>query len=195
MSGCGMHASMAGNSSGASGLPGEAPTRPDPMQGLGSRRMLRDDLPAVLALENRIYPFPWTARNFLDSIDAGYDCRLFEDAASGELAAYAITMWVLDEVHLLNLGVAPERQGRGLGGAVLAQLCRETSDRGARGMLLEVRPSNLAALKLYTRSGFRRIGLRRRYYPAPGLQREDALVLYLAFGDPDENRDGCGARS
>lgn len=171
-------------------LPGATSARPDPMQGFCARRMLRDDLPAVLALENRIYPFPWTPGNFLDSIEAGYECWVFEDAASGELAAYAIMMWMPDEVHLLNLGVAPERQRRGLGRGILERLCVDASRRGARGMLLEVRPSNLPALELYTRSGFQRLGVRRRYYPAPGQQREDALVLFRPF---DEQGDPQGA--
>lgn len=149
--------------------------------------MARRDLPGVLAIENEIYPFPWSLGNFSDSLEAGYDCWAFDDE-SGELVAYAIVMWIPDEVHLLNLSVAAPRQRRGLGRALLDWLIADAAHRGARGMLLEVRPSNLPALRLYERSGFERIGVRRRYYPAPDRQREDAWVLFRRIG----RQDGLG---
>ena len=103
--------------------------------------------------------------------------------ADGELAAYAIVMWIPDEVHLLNLSVPTELQGRGIGRAALEWLCANASARNAGGMLLEVRPSNLPAVHLYESSGFTRIGVRRRYYPAAEGTREDAWVLFRKFGD------------
>ncbi|TXL67431.1 ribosomal-protein-alanine N-acetyltransferase [Zeimonas arvi] len=151
------------------------------MPGVRARHMARHDLPRVIAIENEIYSFPWSPGNFSDSLEAGYDCWAFDDG-SGALVAYAVVMWIPDEVHLLNLSVAAPRQRRGLGRAILEWVSADAARRGARGMLLEVRPSNLPALRLYERSGFERIGVRRRYYPAPDQQREDAWVLFRRFG-------------
>jgi len=97
-------------------------------------------------------------------------------------------MWIPDEVHLLNLSVPARLQGRGIGRTVLEWLCGNAVARGARGMLLEVRPSNLPALHLYESSGFARIGVRRRYYPAAEGSREDAWVLFRTFGGSDPER-------
>jgi ribosomal protein S18 acetylase RimI-like enzyme len=68
-------------------------------------------------------------------------------------------------------------QGLGLGAAILDWLVDDAGSRGARSMLLEVRPSNTPALRLYERKGFHRVGLRRRYYPAHDGAREDAIVM------------------
>jgi ribosomal-protein-alanine N-acetyltransferase len=92
-------------------------------------------------------------------------------------------MWLPDEVHLLNLSVDESMQGRGLGEAWLRWLLDNMAQRGARSMLLECRPSNTVGLRLYERTGFARIGLRRRYYPAPGGAREDAIVMVRRLGD------------
>ena len=142
--------------------------------------MRRDDLDRVVAAEQRIYPFPWTRGNFVDSLAAGYDAWLFEGAGDDDacgMLGYALLMWIPDEVHLLNLSVDAPWQGRGLGRAFLAHLCRDAAARGSRDMLLEVRPSNAVARALYDAMAFSQIGVRRRYYPSYGDSREDALVL------------------
>ena len=140
--------------------------------------MRRTDLAQVAQVEARIFPFPWTFGNFADSLAAGYDGWVFETrSAPTELLGYAIVMWLPDEVHLLNLSVDSRFQSMGLGGAMLDWLMQDGALRGARSMLLEVRPSNTTALRLYERKGFHRVGLRRRYYPAHEGQREDAIVM------------------
>lgn len=140
--------------------------------------MRRGDLDAVSEIERTIYPFPWTRGNFADSLVAGHDCWIF--ALSDEPApilGYAVSMWMPDEVHLLNLSVEAARQGRGFGRSMLQWLMHDAATRGASGMMLEVRPSNERALALYRSTGFEQIGLRRRYYPAE-YGREDAQVLF-----------------
>jgi ribosomal-protein-alanine N-acetyltransferase len=147
------------------------------------RPMRRRDLDAVAAIERSIYPFPWTRGNFADSLLAGHDAWIFELEVeeSPQLIGYAIVMWLPDEVHLLNLSVAAPMQGRGYGREMLRWLMRDAAGRGARGMLLEVRPSNAPALALYRSSGFEAIGVRRGYYPAED-GREDAHVLFRQLG-------------
>ncbi|MBE0627476.1 MAG: ribosomal protein S18-alanine N-acetyltransferase [Burkholderiales bacterium] len=140
------------------------------------RPMVEADLPSVMAIENAIYPYPWTSGNFRDSLAAGYDCRMY--LCDGEPIGYAVLMRASDEAHLLNLSIAADWQGKGYGGLLLQQLCVVARGHGARLFFLEVRPSNAAALRLYERRGFQRIGLRRDYYPAPA-GREDALIFGL----------------
>jgi ribosomal-protein-alanine N-acetyltransferase len=149
------------------------------------RRMQRADVERIVALEREIYPFPWTPGNFGDSLTAGYDAWVFEGGA--EVIGYAVVMWIPDEVHLLNLSVAAQWQRHGYGRAMLQWLCADAARRGARSMMLEVRPSNAPARALYASAGFAQIGLRKRYYPSFEGTREDALVLLLrldAFGAP-----------
>lgn len=140
--------------------------------------MRRADLATVASIEARIFPFPWSLGNFADSLAAGYDGWVFEASAPPlEMLGYAILMWLPDEVHLLNLSVDAPLQGRGLGAGMLDWLLADAAGRGAASMMLEVRPSNTPALRLYERMGFRRVGLRRRYYPAHAGTREDAIVM------------------
>jgi ribosomal-protein-alanine N-acetyltransferase len=141
--------------------------------------MLASDLDDIVAIEREIYPFPWTRGNFQDSLAAGYSAWLLRDA-SGEVIAYAIVMLALDEAHLLNLSVARPYQRLGFGWRMLEWMARQARDYGARTMLLEVRPSNAPAQRLYERYGFERIGVRRAYYPAYG-GREDAVVMRIAL--------------
>ena len=138
--------------------------------------MTERDLDAVLALEKKIYPYPWTAGNFRDSLRAGYHCRVVFDAE--ELIGYAVLMLGASEAHLLNLSVAGHAQGRGHGRALLSHLIGVARERGAHVFFLEVRPSNKAGRRLYAGYGFSQMGVRRGYYPADG-KREDALVFAL----------------
>ena len=138
--------------------------------------MTRDDLDRVLRLERDIYPFPWTRGNFADSLDAGYDAWLA--LADDELAGYAVMLLAADEAQLLNISVAPLRQRRGIGRGLLDHLRGVGRAAGGRRMFLEVRRSNAAALAFYQHQGFRSIGERRAYYPAP-QGREDAIVMEL----------------
>ena len=140
--------------------------------------MREADLPEVLAIESAIYTHPWTLGNFADSLRAGYDCWAYR--INGELAGYFILMAAAGEAHLLNLSVAARHQRRGHGSALLGEAVALARRRGAHNVFLEVRPSNRAAQDLYTRFGFRKIAVRRDYYPAP-FGREDALVFSLAL--------------
>lgn len=132
------------------------------------------DLDEIVAIENTVYPFPWTRGNFSDSLSAGYSawvCRV-----GGELVGYVVVMLAVDEAHLLNISVDPRRQGLGFGARLLRHAMSVARTLGASTLLLEVRPSNERALELYRHFGFVRIGVRKGYYPAHE-GREDAMVL------------------
>jgi [ribosomal protein S18]-alanine N-acetyltransferase len=142
------------------------------------RPMREGDLPWVADIEPRIYVHPWTRGNFLDSLKAGYDCRVVE--CGGERVAYGVLMIGVREAHLLNLSVAPEMQRRGLGRALLDHFVALARSRDALQMFLEVRPSNVAAKSLYVGMGFAQIAVRRGYYP-DGNGREDAILMGLSL--------------
>jgi ribosomal-protein-alanine N-acetyltransferase len=141
------------------------------------RPLSLQDLNQVLRIEAEVYPFPWTRGNFEDALRAGYTSwALCDGDGAQSMIAYAIAMLAVDEAHLLNLSVARAYQRQGYGWRMLEWMAQCTRDYGARSLLLEVRPSNEAALRLYQRYGFERIGMRRGYYPGAS-GREDAVVM------------------
>ncbi|HVK31420.1 MAG TPA: ribosomal protein S18-alanine N-acetyltransferase [Burkholderiaceae bacterium] len=139
------------------------------------------DLDAVIALEQAVYPFPWTRGNFVDSLAAGHVTQLLR-AADGALHAYCVALPGVDEMHLLNLTVAPALQGQGLARRLLDDLVSRCRRERRASLWLEVRESNQRARHVYQRYGFESVGLRRGYYPAAG-SREDALVMRLPIAD------------
>lgn len=134
------------------------------------------DIDEVLALENSVYPHPWSRGNFLDSLASGYHAWLLRDE-HGALAGYFLLMAAVDEAHLLNVAVAASRQREGLGRYLLDKVAACARGLGMESVLLEVRPSNLRALKVYEKYGYTEIGRRKGYYPAHNGQREDAIVM------------------
>ncbi len=140
--------------------------------------MAERDLAEVMAIESAIYTHPWTRGNFADSLRAGYECRVLR--LGPELAGYFVLLVAAAEAHLLNLSIAAAHQRAGHGTSLLAQAAELARRLGARSLFLEVRPSNRGAQALYTRFGFRKVAVRRGYYPARA-GREDALVLALGL--------------
>ena len=132
-------------------------------------------LDEVLQIERAVYEFPWSRANFSDSLKSGYQMQLL--AAGGQILGYFVAMKGVDEVHLLNLTVAPEFQRQGWARIMLDGLAIWSRGAGTEWLWLEVRVSNLRAQHLYDRYGFRRVGERKRYYPAALGSREDAVVM------------------
>lgn len=132
------------------------------------------DVPAVAALEASLQAFPWSPGNFADSLAAGHGVWVLRQG--GELIGFSVIMRVLDEAHLLNIGVGTSHQGCGHGARLLRHAMECARLGGAARMFLEVRPSNARAVALYRHFGFRQIGVRKAYYPAT-TGREDALVF------------------
>ena len=142
--------------------------------------MSESDITEVLAIEYRVFSYPWGRGNFTDSMASGYSCWVCR--VGGELVGYFVLMLAVDDAHLLTIGVAEKYHGRGYGSRRLRQAMRVGHEGGAKMLLLEVRPSNEKALKMYRHFGFQQIGVRRGYYPA-SLGREDALVLTHALDE------------
>ncbi len=138
-------------------------------------------LDAVMAIEVAAYAFPWSRGNFIDSLAAGYPTRVLQ-GPRGELRGYFVAMGGVDEMHLLNITVAPAVQGRGHARVLVDALIALCRAHAARELWLEVRASNAKARAMYAHLGFTEVGLRKGYYPAPHGRREDAIVMSLKLG-------------
>jgi ribosomal-protein-alanine N-acetyltransferase len=141
------------------------------------RTMTSDNLDAVMAIEQSAYSHPWSRGNFQDSLNPLFDAQCLW--LGDELLGYFLAMHGVQEMHLLNITVAPARQGQGWGHMMLDALSLISRNAGAQTLWLEVRQSNARALQVYERRGFVRVGLRKDYYPADRQQREHAVVMSL----------------
>lgn len=137
------------------------------------------DVAMVASIERAAYPFPWSATIFRDCIRVGYNCWLAE--VEGTVAGYSVLSVAAAEAHILNLCVAPEWQGQGIGRILLTRVIQLARYHRVKGIFLEVRPSNTAARRLYEKAGFVEVGCRPSYYPGTA-QREDALIMSLELG-------------
>ncbi|HET6726118.1 MAG TPA: ribosomal protein S18-alanine N-acetyltransferase [Gammaproteobacteria bacterium] len=145
------------------------------------RRMMREDLDAVMAIEQGAYEFGWTRGIFEDCLRIGYECWVLID--DDVIVGYGIMSFAPGEAHVLNICVDRRRQRKGYGRLGMEHLITLATEHGAARMWLEVRPSNEAARQLYRALGFRQAGRRRGYYPGRG-GREDALVLSRRLNRP-----------
>jgi [ribosomal protein S18]-alanine N-acetyltransferase len=140
--------------------------------------MTPNDVEVVLGIETAAYEFPWSRGNFIDSLSADHPSRMLRDP-QGHVLGYFVAMQGVDEMHLLNLTVAPAAQGRGHGRHLLRAVVELARRHGARQLWLEVRRHNERAQRIYTQFGFSVSGVRRAYYPAGEGRREDAIVMSL----------------
>ena len=138
------------------------------------RDMSAADLEQVLPIEKNVHAYPWTRGNFQDAMSSHYLCQVYE--AGGEILGYAVLMPAVDEAQLLIIGIAGGHQRQGLGSKLLGEIMNAARCLNLQRMILEVRPSNLAALGLYRKAGFSELALRRDYYPS-AEGREDAIVM------------------
>jgi len=138
------------------------------------RPMMEIDLPEVAAIEQHSYAFPWSENIFRDCLRVGYTCRALDLA--GQIIGYGVMSLGAGEAHILNVCVREQFRSVGFGRRLLEHLLERAAAAGVAEAFLEVRPSNLSAIRLYQHLGFEQIGIRRGYYQAPD-GREDAIVL------------------
>jgi ribosomal-protein-alanine N-acetyltransferase len=138
------------------------------------RPMTREDLPAVMVLEEELFaPDTWTRSMYLDELRMT-DTRHYLVAVDGAaVVGYAGLIAYPEEAHVATIGVTTARQGEGIGGRLLDALLVE-ADRRSPVVLLEVRADDAPTQRLYRRRGFVPIGERRNYYPLRGA---DAVVM------------------
>jgi len=132
------------------------------------------DIEKILQIENSMYEYPWTEGIFKDCLRVGYCCwLLLEDE---EIVAYSVLSAAAGESHLLNLCVRKQSRRCGYGRQLMEHMLKLAKRHDASVCLLEVRPSNTAAVELYEKMNFVEVGMRPAYYPAKN-GHEDALIL------------------
>ena len=137
--------------------------------------MIPPDLEAVSAIENASFSSPWSAGSIIDAIGRhGYITRVA--AAGDQIDGYIIAIQLAGEGQLLDIAVHPEQRRRWIGGGLMEELLRIMMEQGCRVLYLEVRASNIAAIRLYEKFGFTKISTRKGYYKNPV---EDALIMKL----------------
>ena len=137
--------------------------------------MRRSHLKAVIAIERRIFPSPWSLGLYLSEITQPATRAYYVACVGPEVVGYAGMMVVVGEAHVTNIGVAPEWQRHGVARRLMLQLAREARQRSAQHLTLEVRVSNVGAQALYYEFGFAPAGVRKNYYSEV---HEDALVMW-----------------
>ena len=140
------------------------------------RRMEENDIPAVRELELQCFSDPWTETMLREMLESSLDsCFVLLSVEERKTAGYANVRVLGDEAELMRICVAPEFRGRGWSGPLLEEGMREMTRRGAAAATLEVRAGNVPAIRLYERHGFRKEGLRKKYYRDPV---EDAAIYW-----------------
>jgi ribosomal-protein-alanine N-acetyltransferase len=142
-------------------------------KGVKVRRLAYSDLPAVIAIERRSFPTPWSLAMFVLELSKPSGICLAASAGD-DMLGYVICSRYDQVWHLMNIAVAPEHRRRGIAWALMTRLVEEA--RGVLPFTLEVRVSNTKAIEMYERFGFRSAGVRPRYYHDNG---EDALIMWL----------------
>ena len=133
----------------------------------------------VAEIENLVQSHPWTKKQFEDSVNT-YQVTVIEQ--QGQVVGFCILQPVLDEANLLLMAVHPSQQGKGMGYQLLeASLAMLKNDPVQ--VFLEVRESNIAAIKLYEKSDFHQIDMRKNYYPKADGSREHAIIMVKACSD------------
>ncbi len=137
------------------------------------RRLAYSDLPAVISIERRSFPTPWSLAMFVLELSKPSGICLAATAGD-ELRGYLVCSRYDQVWHLMNVAVAPEHRRAGVARRLISQLLEESG--GELPFTLEVRVSNHGAIAMYERLGFRSAGVRPRYYQDNG---EDALIMWL----------------
>jgi ribosomal-protein-alanine N-acetyltransferase len=146
-----------------------------PEPALDFRRMRESDLPRVMEVERAAFSHPWSEELVRRELSHEFSTVLLAtDGAGGVILGFAVVWLVHDELHVLNVAVAPEARRLGVARAVLGKVEAGAREQGARVAMLEVRRSNAPAIALYLALGYREVGIRPRYYAEDG---EDAIVM------------------
>lgn len=130
----------------------------------------------VAEIEVMLNTEPWSQQLFADELTLSGTSRHWLVALSGtEVVGFAGSMFVETDAHLMNIGVKPSHQRRGIARQLMSHMLRDVRQAGYLNFTLEVRPNNLAAMALYRTFGLAPVGVRKKYYP----DGQDALIMWV----------------
>lgn len=133
------------------------------------------DLAAILDIEHLCFSKPWQQQDF---INAFYDGDLLYILKNNDkLVGFIHIRIIMQQAELFRIAIHPNSQNKGFAKRLLQQAIKQLAERGVNELLLEVRPSNKAAIALYKNIGFNEILRRKAYYSNPDNSREDAIVM------------------
>ena len=142
------------------------------------RPMTMADLDAVCAIEEQCFSVPWSRESMEKELIGNDQAHYLVAEIDEKVVGYAGFWQVLDEGHIMNIAVAPEVRGQGLGEELMRAMLQQGAQLGIIYWTLEVRVSNIAAIKLYEKVGFTSAGIRPGYYEKP---KEDANIMWYKF--------------
>ncbi|HHY40954.1 MAG TPA: ribosomal protein S18-alanine N-acetyltransferase [Syntrophaceticus sp.] len=147
--------------------------------GVFIRFMEKGDIEEIMLIEKCSFPAPWSAKAFLNELQNKF-ARYFVLVEQGKVIGYA-GMWLFArESHITTIAVHPNYRNQGYGRMLMNFLIEYSRQEDVDTMILEVRTSNIPAIKLYSSLGFKKIGIRKNYYLET---QEDAIVMLRKFNE------------
>lgn len=137
--------------------------------------MTEQDIASVYQIECEVFSKPWSKASFLESIENKKNIYLVAKEDE-EIIGYCGLWGIIDEGHITNVAVKKSCQGKGIGKEMLKKLLEFGRGKGLVAFTLEVRVSNMSAIRLYHSLGFLDAGIRRNFYEDP---IEDGLIMWL----------------
>ncbi len=138
------------------------------------RKLTSDDAESIAALEAKCFAMPWSREDFWRETRNEL-AEYVVGELDGKIVAYAGAWVSFNQAEVMHIAVEPEFRGQGLGTLIFGELIKAVKIRGVASITLEVRPSNIAAIKLYENFGLKSVGRRKGYYLDNG---EDALIMW-----------------
>ena len=143
------------------------------------RLMRPEDLEQVMVIERSSFESPWTRNNFFDEFKNSDLSTQLVMEVDGQIIAFAIVWIIMDECHLANIAVHPDFRRRGVAEILLDKIIEIAREKKCIKIMLEVRKSNEAAIELYTKYRFEKVGIRKNYYHDGFMRQEDAVLMDL----------------
>lgn len=138
------------------------------------RFMRQEDVDDIVAIEEKTFAMPWSRVDFWNEVlneNAVYVVALVDE----KVVAYAGAWISFEEAQVMNVAVDENYRNQKIGTKLFGKLIEKVRERGATAITLEVRPSNINAIKLYESFGLKSVGRRKGYYID---NNEDALIMW-----------------
>lgn len=143
------------------------------------RLMQASDVNTVFNIEKQVQVKPWSQKQFIEAVEQYVSTVIEKD---GQAVGFCILQPILDEANLLLMAIDPKYQGQGLGYKLLNHSLNLLENDPVQ-IFLEVRQSNTSAIKLYEKSDFHQIDIRKNYYPNLDGTKEHAVIMVKACSD------------